>query len=315
MITISFKRLCFGMVFLTLQQTLLAQQQLSITIDDPTTKETPLMNWIVRDSLILETLDKHNIKAALFICGMRVNNLNGQILLNNWDSRNHLMANHSYAHFYYNTAATTAKLFYRDLIQTDSLIRSLKNYTKLFRFPYLKEGNTIEKRDSLRAILNQVGYKNGYVTIDASDWYIDAQLMEALKHDSKADLTAFKEYYIKHILERVGYYDALAKVVFKRDVKHTLLLHHSLLNALFLDDLLIALKNNGWQLIDAKKAYQDELFKEQTNIIPCGESIVWQCAMQIASLAKTLRYPAEYAAYEKIPLENYLRKYKESRKP
>lgn len=46
-----------------------AQKQTAITIDDPNTQETPAMSWLVRDSLLLNTLDLHRIKAALFVCG------------------------------------------------------------------------------------------------------------------------------------------------------------------------------------------------------------------------------------------------------
>ncbi|MEZ4821341.1 MAG: hypothetical protein R2942_02615 [Ignavibacteria bacterium] len=58
------------------------------------------------------------------------------------------------------------------LTENDSLIKSYKNYARLFRFPYLKEGNTIVKRDSARALFDEMNYKEGYVAIDASDWYV-----------------------------------------------------------------------------------------------------------------------------------------------
>jgi peptidoglycan-N-acetylglucosamine deacetylase len=286
------------------------QKQMAITIDDPTTAETPKLDWHEKDSLILNTLNKYNIKAALFVCGMRVDNANGKALLNNWDSKNHMICNHSYAHWYYNSKSISSTNYIEDFIKSDSLIRTYKNYTRLFRFPYLKEGNTAAKRDSMRVQLKNEGYRNGYVTIDASDWYIDAQLSSELKMNINADLTPYKEYYIKHILERANYYDSLAQLVFKREIKHTLLIHHSLLNALFLDDLLSALKTNGWELIDAKKAYEDEVFLKQPDIVPCGESIVWQCASQIESISKVLRYPAEDGEYEKEPLRLFLNEYK-----
>jgi len=148
-----------------------------------------------------------------------------------------------------------------------------------------------------------------YVTIDASDWYIDAQISIALKKDINTDLTPYKEYYINHILDRAKYYDSLAHLVFKRDIKHTLLIHHSLLNALFLDDLLIALNENGWKLINAKEAYYDVISSQQPLIEPCGESIVWQCAELIEEISKTLRYPGEDEEYEKEPLEKYIEEY------
>lgn len=287
-----------------------AQKQMAITIDDPTTAETPKLNWRERDSMILKTLDKHKIKVALFVCGMRVDSPGGKILLNNWDSKNHLICNHSYSHLYFNSKLKTSASFIADFKKGDSIIRQYKNYTHLFRFPYLKEGNTSEKRDSVRVALKIEGYKNGHVTIDASDWYIDAQITAEIIKNKNADLTPYKEYYIKHILDRANYYDSLAHLAFRRDIKHTLLIHHSLLNALFLDDLLTALKGNGWKLVDAEKAYRDDVFLNQPNIVPCGESIVWQYAKQIETISKTLRYPAEDEEYERQPLELYLKEYR-----
>lgn len=286
-----------------------AQKFLAITIDDPTIEETPKLNWQMRDSLILRTFDKHKIKVALFVCGMRVDNLSGRSLLANWDSKNHMICNHSYSHLYYNSKSKSSESFINDLKKGDSTIMTYRNYTKLFRFPYLKEGNTVGKRDSMRVALSKLGYRNGHVTIDASDWYIDALITKKLKEDIDADLTPYKEYYLKHILERANYYDSLAHLVFKRKLSHTLLIHHSLLNALFLDDLLSLLEANGWKLIDAKKAYEDKVFRKQPNIEPCGESIVWQCASEIKTISKTLRYPAEDEEYEKQPLEIYIKEY------
>jgi peptidoglycan/xylan/chitin deacetylase (PgdA/CDA1 family) len=291
-----------------------SQKQIAITIDDPNTVDTPILSWIERDSMILNSLNQHGIRTGLFVCGMRIDNENGKKLLNNWDANNHIICNHSYSHLYYPSKEISIERFIADFRKGDSIIRSFENYYKLFRFPYLKEGNSTEKRDSMRAVLTKEAYKNGYVTIDASDWYIDSQLSAALRKDIGTDLVPYKEYYIKHILDRMNYYDSLSLLVFQREIKHTLLLHHSLLNALFLNDLLYAIKENGWELIDAKSAFQDDIFLQQPNISPCGESIIWQCAQQIESISRTLRFPAEDGAYEKEPLNLYLNEYNQRRK-
>jgi peptidoglycan/xylan/chitin deacetylase (PgdA/CDA1 family) len=298
------------LIFCLLSISIFAQREIAITIDDPNTTETYKMNWQERDDAILNVLSKHKIKAALFVCGMRVADTNGKTLLNKWDERQHLICNHSYSHLYYNSEANTSDIFITDFNKGDSIIRSHRHYAKYFRFPYLKEGNTANKRDSMRVAMNLKDYKNGYVTIDASDWYIDGQIRAAIKNDVNADLAPYREYYIKHILNRASYYDSLARLVFKRNIKHTLLIHHSLLNALCLDDLLIALKTKGWKLIDAEKAFKDLIFSQHPLIEPCGESIVWQCAKENEEHSRTLRYPAEDGEYEKEPLEKYLREYK-----
>jgi peptidoglycan-N-acetylglucosamine deacetylase len=148
----------------------MAQKQMAITIDDPNTYSTPLLGWEERNKYILTALDRHGIQAALFVCGMRIDDAQGRELLRTWDEKKHLICNHSYAHGYYNGPSMTCKAFASDFVKNDGLLQPYSNYTRLFRFPFLKEGATAQKRDSMRAMLSKYGYRNGYVTVDASDW-------------------------------------------------------------------------------------------------------------------------------------------------
>jgi glyoxylase-like metal-dependent hydrolase (beta-lactamase superfamily II)/peptidoglycan/xylan/chitin deacetylase (PgdA/CDA1 family) len=298
--------LLLTLLILTSYASLFAQKQIAITFDDPNTYGSPIMEWEERNAKILSSLDKHKVKSALFVCGMRVNDFDGKTLLNSWDKRGHLMCNHSYSHLYYHSAKISINEYVVDFLKGDSMIRDYDNYTKLFRYPYLKEGNSTEKRDSMRVILKENGYRNGYVTVDASDWYIDSKITEQLKLNPEANLEAYKQYYINHIIDRIKYYDSLSLITFQRRIPHTLLLHHNLLNALFLDDLLIAIKDSGWELIDAEKTYNDEVFSLQYQILPCGESLVWQSAKNNESTASTLRYPAEDGEYENEKLHDFV---------
>ena len=88
----------------------------------------------------------------------------------------------------------------------------------------------------------------------------------------------------------------MSKKYIERDIKHTLLIHHNPLNALFLDDLLEMFINKGWKLIDATDAFTDPIFKTETSIVPSGESIIWSVAKERGD--SSLRYPAEDSVYE-----------------
>ena len=46
---------------------------------------------------------------------------------------------------------------------------------------------------------------------------------------------------------KLDIYDKLARAVLGRSPKHTLLVHHNLLNALFLDDIIQMFKDKGWK--------------------------------------------------------------------
>ena len=77
--------------------------QISITIDDIdlNSNDTPKLTLDERNLAILDTLRRQgNLKAALFVCGMRVDNEQGRRHLLQWDKAEHTIANHSYSHFF-----------------------------------------------------------------------------------------------------------------------------------------------------------------------------------------------------------------------
>ena len=147
--------------------------------------------------------------------------------------------------------------------------------------------------------MEQVGYKNGHVSVDASDWYIDSRLVKRLKGNPNADISGLRKYYVDHLLNRAAFYDSIASQLTNRKINHVLLLHHNLAAALFLDDLIQHFKDNGWEVIDADKAYQDNIYSEVPKNIPAGESLIWALAKQSGKFEKVLRYPAEDGEYEK----------------
>jgi hypothetical protein len=69
-----------------------------------------------------------------------------------------------------------------------------------------------------------------------------------------------------------------------------LLLHHNLAAALFLDDLIKYFEANGWEVMDADKAYQDEIYSEVPDTVPAGESLIWALAKKSGKFEKVLRY-------------------------
>jgi peptidoglycan-N-acetylglucosamine deacetylase len=68
---------------------------------------------------------------------------------------------------------------------------------------------------------------------------------------------------------------------------------------LFLDDLIQHFKDNGWEVIDADQAYKDDIYLEEPDNIPAGESLIWALAKESGKFDEVLRYPAEDGEYEK----------------
>jgi peptidoglycan/xylan/chitin deacetylase (PgdA/CDA1 family) len=277
-----------------------SQSKVAFTFDDPQTEETPLLSWQEKNDSILNTLERNNIRTTLFVCGHRVSDDAGNELLLSWDSKGHQISNHSFLHKYYHSEKFSYDDFKTDFLKNDSLINSFDNYTKLFRFPYLKEGNTLIKRDSARALLKQRNYKEGYVAIDASDWYVNQLLTDTLKLNSETDFSIYKKIYAEHILERAKFYDSLATLLTGRKVKLVLLLHHNISSALFLEDLIQTFYYNNWEIISSEEAWTDPVYSEFPDILPAGESIIWALAKQSGKFEDILRYPGEDSEYEEV---------------
>jgi len=275
--------------------------EIAFTFDDPTTRGGAGLEWRELNRRILEALSRHSIQAVLFVCGMRVDSAAGRELIASWDHHGHLIGNHSYSHLFFDDV--TLGEFEADSFKNEPLIKSHANFTRLFRFPFFKEGNTEEKRDGMRALLRQRGYRIGRATIDASDWAINTRLEARLKQTSNADLLGYREFFLQHIWERASYYQSLAQRVLKHPVRHTVLLHHNALNALFIGDLIEMFKQKGWRPVDAQYAYGDPVYDRQPRILPAGESLIWALAKEAGGYERELRYPGEDDRYEKPKMD------------
>ena len=274
--------------------------EISITMDDFNWDRSVKLDPDQRNRAMLDALRSHgNLKIAFFIKGQNADSEKGKSLLSDWDRAGHVIGNHSYSHKYYHSQKIDAPAFMADILKCEEVLKNFPRYEKVFRFPYLKEGDTPEKRDALRVLLKQHGYRNGHVTIDASDWAVDDRLVARLKKDPNADVKPYRDFYLEHMWARASYYDNLSQKVLGRSVKHTILVHYNLLNALFLGDLLDMFKSKDWKLIDAAKAFKDPVFASSPNIVPAGESLIWALAKETGKFDSELRYPGEDSQYEK----------------
>lgn len=290
------KYIILALVFFT-SSISVAQPTISFTFDDGSMSNRANYRFEEWNNMILSALDSAEIKAIFFVTTNGKSTDMGRSLLETWNKRGHLIANHTYSHPNFNKEEINAEDFRIELLKADSLISGYSNYVKLFRFPYLKEGNTNAEIDSIRQIMHSYGYQNGHVTIDASDWYIDSRLRKKLKQNPNANIEAFRDFYLAHIFERANYYENLSFKLTGRHISHTLLLHHNLAAALFLDDLIAMFKSEGWNVISADEAFKDPVFKR----IPdhAGESLIWALAKDSGKYEDLLRYPAEDSRYEK----------------
>jgi hypothetical protein len=197
----------------------------------------------------------------------------------------------------------TPEEFEADILRNEAVLRGYSGFRKWFRFPALKEGQTRELRDRFRSFLAGHGYRNGAVTIDASDWYYNQRLIARIAAEPGFDVSRYRQPYLTHIWGRAQFYDQLSRDVLGHSVPHTLLIHYNLLNSFFLGDLLAMFRSKGWGVIDAEEAFSDPVFTRQPDTAPAGESLIWALAKETGRFEDRLRYPGEDDVYEKPLLD------------
>ncbi|WP_022664269.1 polysaccharide deacetylase family protein [Desulfospira joergensenii] len=275
-------------------------QSIALSFDDgfDPRKQPLASSW---SASILKALSKARIKSILFPTGKRVDSPAGLRLVRDWGKAGHAVANHTYSHLNFCSEKTTLKQFIMETQKSETLLKDMPGWTKRLRFPYLKEGETLSKRDGFRNWLADHGYQSGAVSIDASDWYYNNRYLAWKKRHPDGDPSPFCIAYLNHLWNRAVYYDSLSQQIHNRSTNHVLLLHTNAINAAFLPDIILMFKSKGWVFISPEEAYGDPVYAMRPAGLPAGESILWALAKQNG--LKNLRYPAESDIYEKPLLD------------
>ncbi|MES2627249.1 MAG: polysaccharide deacetylase family protein [Pseudomonadota bacterium] len=143
-------------------------QNIALSFDDgfdPTTQQKAA-EW---NAAMLDGLSRSGVKAIFYASGSRVGSPEGLSLVSNWGESGHDVGNHTYSHF--SLGANSLENFIQDVEKNEELLKNTAGWVYRFRFPYLKEGRTVETRDGFRRWLTEHNYESGAVSIDTSDWY------------------------------------------------------------------------------------------------------------------------------------------------
>lgn len=191
----------------------------------------------------------------------------------------HVLANHTATHPHLNVTEPAAYL--AEIDAAEAWLKDRPGYRPWFRFPYLDEGQRdLAKRDAIRAGLAARGLTNGYVTVDASDWFYEQAAIDAVKAGKNIDRDALRDLYIESHVESAEFTDALARRALGRSPAHVMLLHETDLAAFWIADLVRALKARGWRVVSADEAFADPIAQIVPDVpVAQGgliEAIAWQ---------------------------------------
>ncbi|MBC3907253.1 polysaccharide deacetylase family protein [Undibacterium sp. NL8W] len=258
-------------------------QTVAITIDDgPNLEQTPRLSPEQRNQTMLNALAKHGVSAALFVTAdYAAKQPAGYVLAKAWGDAGHAVGNHTMSHPNLHSDKVSLAQYQQEILDCDQIISTLPGYQKWYRYTYLREGNTPEKRDGMRNFLKQQNYRNAYVSLDTSDWRLNEKLIEVLKKNPEADVTPIKLAYLAHVRQRAEAYRALSWQLQGRDIPQVLLMHHNLINALWLDDVLAQFKEMGWKFTTPAAAFSDPVYQLVPERTEPGQSLLLSMARSL----------------------------------
>ncbi|MEL6530672.1 MAG: polysaccharide deacetylase family protein [Pseudomonadota bacterium] len=237
-------------------------KRIALTFDDTPRMAGAFMTPDERAVRLRKALRDAQVKqAAFFVNPAQLTHRPGGLEhIRGYVADGHVLANHTAQH----SSLTNSSLdeYLADIDAAAEWLAPWEANRPWFRFPYLNEGRgDVEKRDAVRQALAERGLTNGYVTVDASDWFYEQATIDAARTGQDMDMDALRDLYVESHVESAEFFDSLARETLGRSPAHVMLLHETDLAALYIGDLVEALRAAGWTIITADEAYEDPFGK------------------------------------------------------
>ena len=269
-------RLAFFLVALVFALPALSEsRKIAITFDDAPRSDGPFFTGPERTDALIAALAEAGVESAMFFVttrGLETPEGQGRERIAKYASAGHEIANHSHSHMWLHRTDVDAYL--ADVDKAQQLLAEFDNVHPYYRFPFLDEGRSAEKRAPVAQGLADRGLSNGYVTVDNYDWYMARLAAEIVEGGNEPDIDGLRDVYVELLVDVVEFYDEIALDTLGRSPKHVLLLHENDLAALFIGDLVQGLRDNGWKIISASDAYTDPIADMEPETLFLGQGRV-----------------------------------------
>jgi peptidoglycan/xylan/chitin deacetylase (PgdA/CDA1 family) len=204
-----------------------------------------------------------------------------------WGDSGFPLGNHTFSHIDLNTAS--AEAFEQEIVRNESVLEGLagRRDWHWLRYPYLHEGDTLEKRRAVRKYLGDHGYKIAEVTLDFGDYAWNNPYARCVAKQDTGSIEWLKSSYLATAKEDIALDRKLSVMLFGRDIRYVLLLHIGALDSIMLPDLLDLLRNQGFDFVPLEEAQKDPAY--QTD--PDAALLHGGTFLEQLTEAKHLNYP------------------------
>jgi peptidoglycan/xylan/chitin deacetylase (PgdA/CDA1 family) len=190
------------------------------------------------------------------------NDPDAQQALHIWVDAGMNIGNHTWSHVSLTT--NTAEAFEREIALDEPALAQYGGTRDWhwFRYPFLWEGDTLEKRRAGRAYLKEHGYRVAQVTLDFEDYaWNDAYARCSAKPDATA-IAWLKQSYLENAAEYIRLGREEEYIVFGHEIPNVMLLHATAFTTLMLPDLVDLLRKQGFRFAALPEVEQDPIYAQ-----------------------------------------------------
>ncbi|MGA7907726.1 MAG: polysaccharide deacetylase family protein [Candidatus Sulfotelmatobacter sp.] len=198
------------------------------------------------------------------------------------------VGNHTYTHI--DLEQNTAEAFERDLEQDEPALELLARPGEdwhWLRYPYLHEGDTVEKRRAVRSYLKAHGYKIAQVTMDWEDYLWNGAYARCVAKNDAKSIAWLRSSYLSTASEFIDLARAQAKLIYGHEINYVLLTHLGAFSSTILPDALDLLKKKGFKLVTLEEAESDPAYESDPDVGLHDAGTLLDQWMQV----KQIKYP------------------------
>lgn len=248
--------------------------QVAFTFDD-LPAHGPLPPGVARPAVvasILGTLQREKMPPVYgFINGFRVADFPYQIeILRSWHAAGEPLGNHTWSHP--ELDKLSAEEYEANIAQNEALLRQIDpgGDWHWFRYPFLEEGNTVPKRNEVRAWLSAHGYKVAEVSMDFQDYLWNEPYARCSAKGDAAAIQQLHDTYLGTAKTYIGVYRELAHRLYGHDIPYVLLMHVGAFDAHMLPELIALFREEGFRFTTLRSAMADPVYAANPELATPG---------------------------------------------
>jgi peptidoglycan/xylan/chitin deacetylase (PgdA/CDA1 family) len=188
------------------------------------------------------------------------NDPDAQQALHVWVDAGMNIGSHTWSHM--SLTGNTADAFENDIARNEDALGKYSSGRDWhwFRYPFLWEGDALDKRHAVRSYLREHGYRVAQVSLDFEDYaWNDAYARCSAKQDAAA-IAWLKQSYLETATEYIRLGREEQQIAFGHEIPNVILLHATAFTTLMVPELVNMLRAQGFQFASLPDVEKDPAY-------------------------------------------------------